>query len=106
MGLVWTDGAGLITFRAYDQNNVLLGTINGEHADASFAGTLVDNRFYGWTNAGGISRVEITNSAGGIEIDHLQYGGSRQASVPEPASLALLLLGLVAIGLLFRARNA
>ena len=103
VGLVWTDGAGSIQFQAYDQNNVLLGTINGEHADASFFGTLGDDRFYGWTNTTGISRVVISNTAGGIEIDHVQYGGMRQASVPEPSSVMLILLGLAMIG--FRLRR-
>lgn len=106
VGLVWTDGAGRITFTAYDQNNVLLGTIIGEHADGSFSGTLVDDRFYGWTNATGISRVVISNTSGGIEIDHIQYGGLRQStSVPEPSGLALLLIGLGAIGLRVRTRK-
>jgi hypothetical protein len=74
VGIVWTDGAGTITFEAFDQNGVSLGTLTGDHADGSTSGTTVDDRFYGVTNAGGIWRIHISNSSGGIEVDHLQYG--------------------------------
>ena len=33
-----------------------------------------EDRFYGATNSGGISRIYISNSIGGIEVEHLQYG--------------------------------
>lgn len=99
VGLVWTDGSGAITFQAFDENGLLLGTATGNHADGSFSGTLADDRFYGATNATGISRVTITNGSGGIEIDHVQYGGKASGSVPLPNSLALLALGgVLALG--------
>ena len=96
VGLVWTDGAGTITFEAFDQDGVSLGTVIGSHADGSFFGTIVDDRFYGATNSGGISKITISNSSGGIEVDDLQYGRrSPVTAVPEPASLLLLGSGLV-----------
>jgi hypothetical protein len=94
VGLVWTDGAGTISFEAFDQNGLSLGTLAGNHADGSFAGTLVDDRFYGVTNAAGVSRVFISNSSGGIEIDHVQYGGGQASSgVPVSSTFALLFFG-------------
>lgn len=97
-GLVWTDGAGTITFEAFDSNGASLGTLSGNHANGSFSGETAEDRFYGWENAGGISRIHIRNSSGGIEVDHLQYG-----VVPEPATMTALGAGLLAA--LKRRRN-
>ena len=93
-GIVWTDGVGTITFEAFDQNNVSLGTTTGNHADGSVSGTTAEDRFYGWVNSGGISKISIKNSGGGIEVDHLQDGAS---AVPEPATMLVGLAGLVAL---------
>lgn len=97
-GLVWTDGAGAITFEAYDASNVLIDalTLSGR-ADGSFFGTTGEDTFFGVTNAAGISRLFVRNSSGGIEVDHLQYGG-QAAVVPVPA--ALWLFGTALVGLL------
>ena len=95
-GLVWTDGGGTIRFEAFDENGVSLGVRTGAHSDSSFFGTTGEDRFYGVTNpGGGISRIVISNSAGGIEIDHLQYG---LRELPQPATLALVLAALAALG--------
>lgn len=91
-GLVWTDGAGTIRFEAFDGNGNSLGVINGNHADGSFNGTTAEDRFYGWVNSGGIGSIRISNSSGGIEVDHLQYG-----AVPEPATMTVLGLGLASL---------
>lgn len=113
-GLVWTDGAGSITFEAFDENGVSLGTTVGNHADGSFSGTTDEDRFYGVTNEGGISAIKISNSSGGIEADHVQYGlrgatddGSDDGptGVPAPAALLLLGSGLVAVGAVGFARR-
>lgn len=96
VGIVWTDGEGTIAFEAFDESGLSLGTVTGTHAGAGFTGQTDEDRFYGATNPGGISRLVITNSSGGIEVDHLQYGlRGTAAAIPEPGSLALLGLGLL-----------
>ena len=80
-GVVWTDGLNNIHFEAFDANNNSLGQLTGSHADDSFSGTTAEDRFYGAINlAGGISKIHISNDAGGIEVDHLQYGYTTAAS--------------------------
>jgi hypothetical protein len=111
VGLVWTDGAGPISFEAYDALGVLLGTVLGNHADGAFTSGTAEDRFYGWTvESGGISRVVISNAGGPLEIDHLQYGfrplvTPPPAGVPEPGTLGLLALGTVAAAALRRRRR-
>jgi hypothetical protein len=101
-GLVWTDGAGTTSFEAFDQNGVSLGSIGPVFiADGSFNGETADDRFFGATNAGGISRIFISNASGGIEVDHLQYG-----AIPEPGTLVLLATGLAGLGMSRRKRNS
>lgn len=108
VGIVWTDGAGAITFEAFDENGNSLGTLDGTFDNGSFNGETAEDRFYGATNAGGISSIFISNASGGIEVDHLQYGlaGTAPSRTPEPASLAILGAGLAAFGMARRRRNA
>lgn len=95
VGIVWTDGGGTISFEAFDALNQSLGVLLGSHADGSFSGTTSEDRFYGATSPGGISRMRISNTLGGIEVDHLQYGlRGNISNVPEPATLALMGIGL------------
>ena len=105
-GLVWTDGANPITFEAFDQNGVSLGTLVGNHADGSNSGTTDEDRFYGAINPGGISRLTIVDPAG-IEIDHIQYGLLAEVgtSLPEPGTWATMLLGFGAMGCALRRRK-
>src|SRR5687767_14185007 len=50
-GIVWTDGGsnGQITFEAFDQNGLSLGSLLGGHADGSNVGETGEDRFYGAT---------------------------------------------------------
>lgn len=103
-GVVWTDGSNPIRFEAFDQSGMSLGVLMGDHADGSFAGTTAEDRFYGATNAGGISRLTISNP-GATEIDHIQYGIAAVRGVPEPAEWALMLGGLGVAGGALRVRR-
>jgi hypothetical protein len=101
-GIVWTDGAGIVSFEAFDANGTSLGTRTGDHADNSFSGTVGEDRFYGMVHAGGISKIRISNSGGGgMELDHLQFGYN---PVPEPATLIALTVGATALVRRRRAR--
>lgn len=95
-GVVWTDGANNILFEAFSGVNATgtsYGTLSGSHADSSGAGTTAEDRFYGIINNGGIGSLRISNTTGGIEIDHVQYGAGVSGAAPEPGTLALLALG-------------
>jgi len=104
VGIVWTDGLNPITFEAFDEFGNSLGTVVGAHADGNFAGGTDEDRFYGVTHSGGISRIVISDPSG-IEVDHLQYGLRGTLVVPEPTTLALLAFGFAALGF-SRRRNS
>ena len=88
VGIVWTDGNGTTTFEAFDSLGASLGTIGPVSiADGSNSGTTAEDRFFGVQFAGGISAIRISNSAGGIEVDHLQYGLYASAVV-SPCGIA------------------
>jgi hypothetical protein len=73
-GMVWTDGEGTVSFEAFAPDGTSLGVIGPfDHPDGSISGTTAEDRFYGVTNAAGISAIKLTNTSGGIEVDHLQY---------------------------------
>lgn len=73
-GLVWTDGDGDTLVEAFDAQGGSLGVIGPLRiADNSHQGTDADDRFFGFTHQGGISALKVWNTAGGIEVDHLQY---------------------------------
>lgn len=102
-GIVWTDGAGSTTFEAYDASNNLLDTLTLSIADGSFEGETAEDTFFGITHSAGISRIFISNTAGGIEVDHLQYGGGDLSAIPIPA--AAWLFGTALIGLVGLSRR-
>lgn len=107
-GLVWTDGNNSIRFEAFDGNGVSLGVLAGSHADGSFFGTLADDRFYGVSHSGGISKLVISNPPG-TEIDHIQYGVGKAnpgaGPIPEPATWAMMLVGFGLAGAMVRRRK-
>ena len=107
VGIVWTDGDGPNRyFTAYDQNSVSLGTIidsSPELFSTGGDGDFENYRFFGATNAGGISSIFIANDNGGIEVDHLQFG-ALGSSVPEPATWALMIAGMGLAGMALRRR--
>jgi hypothetical protein len=71
---VWTDGEGTNSYEAFDHDGLSLGA-NGpfDHADGSVSGGTGEDRFYGVVAASGISAIKLSNTSGGIEVDHLQY---------------------------------
>ena len=96
VGLVWTDGTNNQFFEAFDANGNSLGTLPGSSADGNFLAGTGEDRFYGVSDAGGISAIFMSNGSGGIEIDHLQYGLAGIVSrVPEPLTLSLFGIGVV-----------
>ena len=101
-GIVWTDGGGAITFQAFDGNDVKIAdqVFNGI-PDGLFTGTTAEDRFLGVTDPGGILRIRVSNSGGGIELDHIQFG-MMTSPVPEPGTWALMALGLLGIGTVAR----
>ncbi|NOX08070.1 MAG: VPLPA-CTERM sorting domain-containing protein [Gammaproteobacteria bacterium] len=105
-GLVWTDGTpnSLVDFEAFDQNGASLGVLTATLGDYSFNGTTAEDRFLGVSNAGGISKIFISDrgSVNNIEVDHIQYG---LAIVPLPASAWLLISGLIGLFGIRKNRN-
>jgi hypothetical protein len=85
-GMTWTDGEGTTTFEAFDQNGASLGTLPRDHADGSASGTTGEDRFYAVSNAGGISAIKLTNTSGGIEVDHLTLNNTLQSCDNSAAS--------------------
>ncbi|OAD19669.1 hypothetical protein THIOM_004682 [Candidatus Thiomargarita nelsonii] len=82
VGIVWTDGAGTTTFKAFNADGVSLGTIGPVSiADGNHNGATGEDNFFGAIDLGGISSIFISNTSGGIEIDHLQFGVSNCADV-------------------------
>src|ERR1022692_3801680 len=109
-GIVWTDGAGTTLFEAFGPGGVPIGQIGPVTiADGTFNGTTAEDRFFGVTNPAGISSIRISNTAGGIEVDHLQYGIFGAApppaviDVPTLSETALMLLALLTAAFAWRA---
>lgn len=77
VGIAWTDGAPACdaVFEAYDTAGVLIGTKTAAAvADGVFTGTVTEDRFFSVVHAAGVKRIVVKSTAGGVEVDHLQYG--------------------------------
>ncbi len=77
VGAVWTDGSTGCDaiFEAYDAKDVLIGTKKAVAVgDDNNTGGVAEDRFFGVVHAAGVKRVVVKSSAGGVEVDHLQYG--------------------------------
>jgi hypothetical protein len=80
-GIAWTDGYLPIHFTAYDSQSNSLGTIDDSSGCDYSCGNQdpTHYRFFYATNQDGISAIQIScGAAGGIEVDHLQYGRAVQ----------------------------
>ncbi|MBK9494649.1 MAG: hypothetical protein BWZ07_00584 [Alphaproteobacteria bacterium ADurb.BinA280] len=87
-GMVWTDGGTPtdVTFEAFGPTGTSLGT-HGPFTlgDSNNSGGTSEDRFFGAQDTGGISRIRITHTSGGYEVDHITWSdGSGQ-----PADLQL-----------------
>ena len=86
-GLVWTDGSPGTqwTFEAFGAGMVSLGT-HGPFplGDTNNNGQTAEDRFFGVTDPNGIIAIKIyqvNGPMGGLEVDHIQYGGSQPLPV-------------------------
>ncbi len=91
-GIVWTDGGGTVSFQAWDSKGNSLGIVGPfDFPDGSTAATTAEDRFFGITNPQGISAIKLSNTSGGIEVDHLQF--TILSGVAAPAGLAIWMTG-------------
>lgn len=108
VGIVWTDigqsvtgglGTGAVTFEAFDENGLSLGIVGPTVlGDGSVGGGTAEDRFFGATNASGISSITISVNSADWEVDHLQYGLAAD-SIPEPSTVVLCSLSLLGLAL-------
>jgi hypothetical protein len=92
-GIVWTDGEGSFSFEAFNAMGASLGTLGPFPAAGSVDGDTSEDRFFGVYEAGGISAIFISNTAGGIEVDHLQYGEATLASTTTTSTTSTTTTG-------------
>jgi hypothetical protein len=90
-GIVWTDGDGATTFEAFDGTGGLIGRIGPIVInDGALDGGTREDRLFAVAHQGGIGSIKISNSRGGIEVDHLHIGTSPLFFAdPAPARDAL-----------------
>jgi hypothetical protein len=76
VGVVWTDGSGVVTFTAYDKDGAVLGVVgpvsDTGFPDGNFMGGTAEDRFFGVIAPGGVGSIKMQNG-GAVEVDHIQY---------------------------------
>ncbi len=75
VAVVWTDGGAAtpVSFEAFGPDGQSYGISDPVlHADLSNTGETAEDRSYAIQTAAGISKITISNTVGGIEVDHLQ----------------------------------
>jgi hypothetical protein len=82
VGGVWTDGAGQVSFEAFGPDGTSIYEVGpvsepGIFPDSTFNSSTGEDRFFGAYHPQGISAFTLSNTAGGVEIDHVQYGRAR-----------------------------
>jgi hypothetical protein len=105
-GIVWTDGGGTVSFEALGADGTTIlcasGPVSdpGVFPDGAVNGGTAEDRFFGIYEATGISSITLSNTSGGIEMDHLQFGlvglAGTCAHAPTFESILCLLDQLVA----------
>lgn len=80
-GVVWTDGAGEIYLEAFGADGTSLYKVGPFSEQGfpndSFESSVQEDRFLGAYEPNGISAITISNTVGGIEVDHVQFGRAR-----------------------------
>jgi hypothetical protein len=81
VGAVWTDGQGTVSFEAFGPGGESLYKF-GPFSEPGFPDDTVqsstgEDRFFGAYSPAGIAAIKISNTAGGVEVDHIQYGRAR-----------------------------
>jgi hypothetical protein len=81
VGGVWTDGVGQVSFEVFGPDGTPIYRV-GPLSEPGFPDDTVssstgEDRFFGAYDPAGISAFTISNTQGGVEMDHVQYGRAR-----------------------------
>lgn len=82
VGGVWTDGQGDVSFEAFGPDGGTIYKVGpvsepGVFPDNTVSSSTGEDRFFGAYHPQGISAFTVSNTAGGVEMDHVQYGRAR-----------------------------